>query len=79
MTTRPSRIPIGSWPARMPADLAAGYCGETTTDAFLKLVGKEYPDPIVNQGRRRLWLKTDLDKAIGNTTEDHLVNADELL
>lgn len=44
---RPSAIPNGSWPRRMPASLAAGYCGESTSDAFLKRVGKEYPLPRV--------------------------------
>jgi hypothetical protein len=27
-------------------------------------IGKEYPQPRVNEGRRRLWLRDDLDKAI---------------
>ncbi|WP_292519940.1 hypothetical protein [Mesorhizobium sp.] len=31
--------------------------------------GKAYPPPVVDEGsgkgRRRLWLKTDLDRAIG--------------
>jgi hypothetical protein len=48
----------------MPADLAAGYCGEVTVDAFLKRVGREYPAPRVAEGRRRLWLRDDLDAAI---------------
>jgi hypothetical protein len=48
----------------MGADLAAGYCGEPTVDAFLKRVGREYPLPRVNEGRRRLWLRDDLDSAI---------------
>lgn len=65
--TRPKRlseIPSGSWPRRMPAALAAGYCGETTVEAFLSRVGKEYPWPRVKEGRRQLWLIDDLDKAI---------------
>jgi hypothetical protein len=55
----------------MPPEIAAGYVGERTMEAFLRLVGpgKEYPLPVVDEGsgkgRRRLWLKTDLDKAIG--------------
>ena len=57
-------IQPGSWPRRMCADLAAGYCGEPTVDAFLKRVGREYPQPCVNEGRRRLWLRDDLDSAI---------------
>jgi hypothetical protein len=48
----------------MCAELAAGYCGEPSAEAFIARVGKEYPQPRVNDGRRRLWLKDDLDKAI---------------
>jgi hypothetical protein len=62
--TRPSIIPSGSWPRRMPAELAAGYCGEPTVEAFMKRVGREYPHPRVNDGRRKLWLRDDLDQAI---------------
>jgi hypothetical protein len=61
---RSAFIPLGSWPRRMCADLAAGYCGEPTVDAFLRRVGREYPLPRVNEGRRRLWLRDDLDAAI---------------
>jgi len=62
---RPSSIPHGSWPRRMPADLAAGYCGESTVAGFLKrVVGKDYPLPRVAEGRRQLWLRDDLDAAI---------------
>jgi hypothetical protein len=57
-------IPSGSWPRRMGADFAAGYCGEASVGAFLKRVGREYPQPRVNDGRRRLWLRDDLDAAI---------------
>jgi hypothetical protein len=55
---------VGCWPRRMTADLAATYCGEPTARAFLKRVGSEYPQPRVSEGRRQLWLKDDLDKAI---------------
>jgi hypothetical protein len=48
----------------MSAELAAGYCGEATVDAFMARVGKEYPHPRVSDGRRRLWLRDDLDQAI---------------
>jgi hypothetical protein len=61
---RASRIPFGAWPRRMGADMAAGYCGESTVEAFLKRVGVDYPQPRVCEGRRRLWLKDDLDRAI---------------
>ncbi|WP_143197870.1 hypothetical protein [Bradyrhizobium sp. AS23.2] len=62
--TRPAIIPAGSWPRRMSAGTAAAYCGESTVEAFLKRVGKEYPRPRVKEGRRQLWLKDDLDRAI---------------
>jgi hypothetical protein len=61
---RPAMIPSGSWPRRMGAELAAGYCGEASVEAFLSRVGKEYPRPRVADGRRRLWLRDDLDNAI---------------
>jgi hypothetical protein len=61
---RASMIPAGSWPRRMGLELAAGYCGEPTVGAFLARVGTEYPQPRVNDGRRRLWLRDDLDRAI---------------
>jgi hypothetical protein len=48
----------------MAVELAAGYCGERTAEDFLKRVGKEYPQPRVAEGRRRLWLRDDLDRAI---------------
>ena len=62
--TKPSIIPPGCWPRRMTAEVAAGYCGEPSVDAFLSRIGSEYPQPRVNEGRRRLWLKDDLDRAI---------------
>jgi hypothetical protein len=62
--SRTAIIPAGSWPRRMGAELCAGYCGEKSVEAFLSRVGKEYPHPRVNDGRRRLWLRDDLDQAI---------------
>jgi hypothetical protein len=62
--TRSTIIPLGSWPRRMCAELAAAYCGEPSVDAFIGRVGKEYPHPRINEGRRRLWLRDDLDRAI---------------
>jgi hypothetical protein len=49
----------------MPVEMAAGYCGERSAEAFLSRVGKEYPEPVVKAGRRQLWLKEDLDRTIG--------------
>jgi hypothetical protein len=48
----------------MCAQLAAAYCGEPTVEAFMARVGREYPNPRVAEGRRQLWLRDDLDKAI---------------
>ncbi len=61
---RPAMIPAGSWPRRMGAELAAGYCGERSVEAFMERVGRDYPLPRVCEGRRRLWLRDDLDAAI---------------
>jgi hypothetical protein len=30
----------------------------------LKRIGREYPQPRICEGRRRLWLRDDLDAAI---------------
>jgi hypothetical protein len=62
--TRQIIIPLGAWPRRMPASLAAAYCGEPNVESFLNRVGDEYPQPRVKEGRRQLWLKDDLDNAI---------------
>ena len=62
--SRPAIIPPGSWPRRMSAGLAAGYCGEPSVEAFMARVGGEYPSPRINEGRRQLWLRDDLDKVI---------------
>ncbi len=62
--TTPVSIPYGSWPHRMSAALAAGYCGESNVEAFISRVGKEYPRPRVAGGRRKLWLRDDLHRAI---------------
>ena len=64
MRKRPATIPPGSWPRRMRAELAAAYCGETSVEAFIGRVGGEYPQPRISEGRRRLWLRDDLDQAI---------------
>lgn len=67
--SRPALIPNGCWPPRMQPEVAAAYVGERTAESFLSRVGSEYPPPVVDEGtgkgRRRLWLKRDLDRAIG--------------
>ena len=58
-------IPLGSWPRRMPAEMAAAYVGEANVKSFLRRVGAgEYPKPRIAEGKRRLWLIDDLDAAI---------------
>lgn len=53
-----------AWPRQMSADIAAAYCGEMKVQDFLRRVGSEYPPPRRAEGRRRLWLKDDLDDAL---------------
>jgi hypothetical protein len=48
----------------MCAAYAAAYCGELSIEGFLKRVGSDYPLPRVKDGRRQLWLRDDLDRAI---------------
>jgi hypothetical protein len=62
--TGPVSLPAGAWPRRMCAAYAAAYCGELSVEAFMKRVGRDYPLPRVKEGRRQLWLRDDLDKAI---------------
>lgn len=67
---KPAVIPLGCWPARMTAEMAAGYVGETSAEAFLSRVGTEYPAPVIDEGygkgRRRLWMRWHIDEMIGN-------------
>ncbi|MGO7331760.1 hypothetical protein [Rhizobium leguminosarum] len=66
---RPSVIPHGCWPAVLRDELAAGYAGEKTVEAFLSRVGTVWPKPFIEtgsgKGKFRAWRKIDLDKAIG--------------
>jgi hypothetical protein len=41
--TRPAIIPVGCWPRRMGADLAAGQVGKSASEAFLICVGPVRP------------------------------------
>lgn len=72
--TRPAAIPPGLWPPRMPVEMAAGYCGERSAEAFLGGVkAGTYPAPRIKRGRRQIWWKDDLDQAIvqdGETAAD---------
>ena len=56
--------PPGSWPREMSADLAAGYCGEPSVEAFLAKVPKVYPEPTRAPGVLPKWHRRKLDQAI---------------
>lgn len=73
-----STVLVGCWPRRMPAELAATYCGESSVKDFLRRVGSEYPEPRVQEGNRRLWLKDDLDQAIAPDLPSHRDLAEDL-
>lgn len=63
--TRPATIPA-NWPPRMPVEMAAGYCGEVSAEVFLRQVrAGTYPPAVVKRGRRQIWARDDLDRAIG--------------
>jgi hypothetical protein len=78
--TRVAVIPAGVWPPCMPVEIAAGYCGERTAEAFLRGVREKiYPEPRIKRGRRQIWWKDDLDQAInpahaGETAADVLAD-----
>jgi hypothetical protein len=48
----------------MIAELAAGYCGEPSVEAFLAKVGKIYPEPMRTPGVLPKWHRERLDQAI---------------
>jgi hypothetical protein len=63
--SRSATMPGGIWPPRMPVEMAAGYCGERSAEAFMREVrAGTYPAPVVKRGRRQIWAKDDLDRAI---------------
>lgn len=64
-TRRSPTFPAGSWPPRMNAEMAAGYCGEKHVEDFLERVGSVYPLPrVVDSTRRKFWYRDDLDRAM---------------
>lgn len=66
MSRRPPAIPADTWPPRMNADLAAGYCGEKHVEDFLARVGTTYPQPRwVESTKRKFWYRLDLDRSLG--------------
>jgi hypothetical protein len=49
----------------MPVEMAAGYCGERSAEAFLRGVREKlYQAPRIKRGRKQVWWKEDLDQAI---------------
>lgn len=60
---------IRPWPAQMPAELAAEYCGYTgpnRASAFRAAVKRGlYPRPVKRPGEKQKWRKSDLDARIG--------------
>jgi len=63
--SRPVTIPPGSWPLEMTADVAAGYCGEPSVDAFLvKVTRGHYPQPTKFKGMLPKWHRAKLEASI---------------
>lgn len=61
--TRPVHNP-GSWPRLMRAETAAAYVDEVSAEAFLRRAGTVYPAGRKIDGRGRVWMREDLDRAI---------------
>jgi hypothetical protein len=59
----------------MPVEMAAGYCGEVSAEVFLRMVRSgTYPEPVVKSGRRQIWAKDDLDRALSPRGEETRVD-----
>ncbi len=48
----------------MRAATAAAYCDEVSVEAFMRRVGSVYSRPVRVRGRRKVWLKIQLDRDI---------------
>lgn len=66
IVSTPSLVPAGAWPYQMSAELAAGYVGEPSVEAFRKKCGTNRPYPQGRQvpGGGIRWRRTDLEAAI---------------
>jgi hypothetical protein len=65
LMSRAVTIPLGSWPLEMTADVAAGYCGEPSTDSFSAKVAKGYyPQPTKCRGMLPKWHRAKLEAVI---------------
>ena len=63
--SRPSVIPVGSWPLEMRAETAAAYCDEPSIDAFLAKVQRGiYSAPMRERGCLPKWHRWKLDRDI---------------
>lgn len=51
------------WPARMDDDMAAAYLGVGVTTFRDKVKARQYPQPV-QEGGRKLWSRTQLDRFI---------------
>jgi hypothetical protein len=58
---KPERIALmPHWPARMGEDMAALYLGVSLTKFRERVLGKVYPQPV-KEGGRKLWSRRQLD------------------
>jgi hypothetical protein len=63
--SRPTIIPLGSWPLEMRAETAAAYCDEPSVDAFLAKVQRGiYSVPAREKGCLPKWHRGKLDSDI---------------
>ena len=60
----PIADPVGLLAATNVCGIGRRLLRRAERGGFLARVGNEYPHPRINEGRRRLWLRDDLDKAI---------------
>jgi hypothetical protein len=62
---RQPTYPNGAWPEEMTSDLAAGFCGEPSVEAFLRKVDSGiYPPPYREKGSLDKWHILKLRQAI---------------
>jgi hypothetical protein len=62
----------------MRAETAAAYVDEVSVEAFLRRAGKVYPAGRKVSGRGQVWVRDDLDTAIGALNGDRNSLADDL-
>ena len=56
--------PAGSWPRRMPRNSLRPTAANAPSRTSQSVSGGRYPQPRVIEGRRRIWLRDDLDRVI---------------